>query len=139
METITTPFSAKHRVVHKIYVEPENYKSRAAYILLYDKLSALDDSPDWASELKLWLLFRKEYLQKVLLNEGKLVCSYCGREDLVEGYHSWRKKHRNMKIPNLATIDHIHPLSKGGEKYDTTNCCVSCRPCNSKKSNKILN
>jgi 5-methylcytosine-specific restriction endonuclease McrA len=106
--------------------------------LLYNKLRAEDDSEDWATELKRWLPFRKELLQEHK-EEDKLRCAYCGRDDLVEGYHEFEKKHLNMKIPNLATIDHIHPLSLGGKKYHKPNCCVSCRRCNSKKGNKLIN
>jgi 5-methylcytosine-specific restriction endonuclease McrA len=137
METVTTPFSRKQSVKNHIYVMPTSDKSRAAYILLFNKLRALDDSEDWASELKKWLVFRKEFLQEELKREGKLRCAYCGRDDLVEGHHEFHKKHLNMKIPNLATVDHIHPLSLGGAKYHKPNCTVACRRCNSKKGNKL--
>lgn len=138
MELIKTPFSQRHMVHNRIYVTPTNAKCRAAYVLLYDKLRALDDSENWATELKKWLLFRKEFLQKILDEYGVLKCAYCGREDLVEGHHEFHKKHLNMKISNLATVDHIHPLSLGGEKYDKDNCTVACRHCNSKKGNKLI-
>lgn len=138
MEVITTPFSSKRSVHNRIYGAPTSNKTRSAYILLYDKLRALDDSEDWATELKKWLIFRKEFLKNELKKEGKLRCVYCGRDDLVEGDHEFEKKHLNMKIPNLATIDHIHPLSMGGKKYHKPNCCVSCRKCNSKKGNKFV-
>lgn len=138
MFVITTPFSMKRSVYNHILTVPTSNKTRSAYILLYDKLRAQDDSENWATELKKWLPFRKEILQTELKEEGKLRCVYCGREDLVEGHHEFNKKHLNHNTPNLATIDHIHPLSKGGEKYDTDNCCVSCRNCNSKKGNKII-
>lgn len=136
---ITTPFSSKRQIHNNIVVIPTTNKSRSAYILLYDKLRALDDSENWATELERWLIFRKEFLQTELKEEGKLRCVYCGREDLVEGQHEFHNKHFNMKLSNLATVDHIHPLSLGGEKYDEDNCCVSCRKCNCKKGNKILN
>ena len=138
METIRTPFSTKRSVHNHIYVMPTSNKTRSAYVLLYDKLRALDDTEDWATELKKWLVFRKELLQTELDEEGKLRCVYCGREDLVQGFHEFHKKHLNMKISNLATIDHIHPLSMDGAKYNKENCCVSCRRCNSKKGNKII-
>ena len=138
MNIVITPFSKKHRVQNFIYGVPTSYKTRSAYILLHQKLSALDDSEDWATELKKWLPFRKELLQKELTEKGKLQCVYCGRDDLIEGYHEFEKKHLNMKFPNLATIDHIYPLSLGGNKYDETNCCVACKKCNSKKGNKII-
>lgn len=138
MVTITTPFSSKRNIFNRIYVTPISNKSRSAYILLYDKLKALDDSEDWATELKKWLLFRKEFLQDELKEKGVLKCAYCGRDDLIEGYHEFHKKHLNHQFPNLATIDHVHPLSKGGEKYDRDNLVVSCRKCNCKKGNNII-
>ena len=137
MVTIYTPYSAKRQVQNHIYMIPETNRSRSAYILLYDKRKALDDSEDWATELKRWLLFRKEFLQSEIVDD-KLTCSYCGRDDLIEGYHESHKKHLNHGFANLATVDHIHPLSKNGEKYNRDNCCVSCRRCNSKKGNKII-
>jgi 5-methylcytosine-specific restriction endonuclease McrA len=48
-------------------------------------------------------------------------CAYC----LTELTHS------------TATVDHIHPRSKGG-KHEWTNVITSCKPCNAKKGNKLL-
>lgn len=31
------------------------------------------------------------------------------------------------------TIDHIHPRSKGGERWDANNCTTACRSCNQMK------
>jgi len=138
MELIKTPHSKKHQVHNYIYTIPFSDKTYSAYILLYDKLRSLDDSEDWASELKIWLEFRKQILQETLHTEGKLRCAYCGRNDLVEGYHDFDKKHLNMKLSNLATIDHIHPLSREGQKYDKKNCCVSCIKCNTRKGDKLV-
>ena len=125
-------------MTHRIYSTPKSNKSHAAYILLFDKLRSLSDGPDWAVELKKWLPFRKEFLQNELKEKGKLICTYCGKNDLIQGYHEFEKKHLNMQFKNLATVDHIHPLSLGGVKYDKDNCCVACEPCNTKKANKII-
>jgi 5-methylcytosine-specific restriction endonuclease McrA len=135
MKTIKTPFSNSKHETHYLFNVPSTNKCRSAYILLYDKLRAEDDSMDWAKELKKWLLFRKNYLRNEKhKNNGKLICSYCGRDDLISGFHTFNK--RNVK--NLATIDHIIPLSKNGLKYDKNNCCVSCKKCNHKKSDMII-
>lgn len=138
MEVIPTPFSKRRNENHYIYEEPTSNKSRSAYILLYDKLRAQDDSDDWASDLKMWLVFRKEFIRAELSKNNKLTCAYCGREDLIEGYHEFDKKHLNNNIPNLATIDHIMPLSKNGRRYDRKNCCIACKNCNKRKDNKNI-
>jgi len=31
------------------------------------------------------------------------------------------------------TVDHIHPVSRGGDPYDPANCRTLCRRCNSAK------
>lgn len=49
-------------------------------------------------------------------------CGYCGV--------SLNSKNR--------TIDHIHPTSKGGSKYDYGNVVASCGECNSVKSDRLL-
>ena len=82
---INTPFSAKHRVHNNIIVMPTTNKTRSAYILLYDKLRALDDSEDWATELKRWLVFRKEFLQEEIKEEGKLRCVSCKKCNTKKG------------------------------------------------------
>ena len=46
-------------------------------------------------------------------------CQYCGsKEDL--------------------TIDHIVPRSKGGDRWDASNCTTACRPCNQLKGSMQL-
>jgi len=37
---------------------------------------------------------------------------------------------------NLATIDHVRPVSKGGARYDVENCVVACYACNQSKKDK---
>lgn len=51
------------------------------------------------------------------------LCIYCG-DNL-----------KNINSPGL-TIDHIYPYSLGGLNT-FSNCAVSCKPCNLKKSNKL--
>jgi len=131
-------FVIKHggyQIIHNI---PMDAKPRSAYLILYDKLRSQDDSENWAVDLKKWMGFRKEFIHEQLLEKGELTCSYCGRNDLVEGFHEFEKKDLNNKISNLATIDHIVPLSKGGDKYLKVNCCIACKKCNRKKGNKVL-
>jgi len=58
--------------------------------------------------------------QSVFIRDN-YVCQYCGKE-----LHS-----RN------ATVDHVHPTSKGG-KNSFENCVTSCKPCNQWKSDLLL-
>jgi len=57
-----------------------------------------------------------------LKQEGK--CKYCGDE-------------LELESGNFASIDHIIPISKGGENI-IDNICWCCRSCNSKKGTKTL-
>jgi 5-methylcytosine-specific restriction endonuclease McrA len=38
----------------------------------------------------------------------------------------------------LATIDHLIPISKGGDPLDIGNMRLACQPCNREKGNKLL-
>lgn len=64
---------------------------------------------------------RPRFRKKVLFNRDKWTCAYC------------RKKlnHRS------ATVDHIHPDSKGG-LTTWENCVTACGACNRRKANKLL-
>jgi len=54
-----------------------------------------------------------------LMRKYNYRCTYCGSEE------------------NLS-VDHVIPLSKGGEDY-IENLVIACRKCNSSKGNKELN
>jgi 5-methylcytosine-specific restriction endonuclease McrA len=86
-----------------------------------------------------WLDAREVYLKRrEEQNGGNLVCDYCGRERLEIGGKKPEDLNKNNKNPNLATIDHIHPLADEGEQYNENNMCVSCKTCNRKKSKRSL-
>lgn len=110
-------------------------KSRAAYVLLSEKLHAQDeDFLAKTDSLWVWLDAREVYLKKRQeKNNGNLVCDYCGKEHLEIGGKRPQDLIKNNKNKNLATIDHIHPLSDEGEKFNEENMCVSCKTCNKKK------
>ena len=64
---------------------------------------------------------RTLYSKRLVLQRDSFLCQYC------------RKKLNSSS----ATIDHIHPRSKGG-KSTFINCVCSCSPCNTHKANKTL-
>jgi len=115
-------------------------KSRASYLLLKEKLMMADE--DFLNKTKTlwdWLDFREIYLLKRKKeNNGNLKCDYCGKEHLDIGGKKPEDLKANNRNKNLATIDHIEPLSDNGEKYNESNLAVACKKCNQKKANKSL-
>ena len=107
-----------------VTVEEPHMASMAALVLLnrfYHK-----------AELAQWFDFRDEVLDECETVMGGLVCTYCGRDDLVR-----EQPEGTFRQPaNLATVDHVVPVSKGGERYDKGNCAVACYRCNQKKADK---
>jgi len=99
-------------------VEKPHIQSRAAYLYLRYNLRMV--------EVNHWLELRAEYLSQF----DTLTCEYCGKTDL---------KAVTDKRSELATIDHIKPLGKGGPKFDTNNFAVSCSKCNNKKGDTYEN
>ncbi len=81
----------------------------------------------------LFSALRLEFFQKVKSQFGSLKCQICNNTDLVETILHKRK------IPhNLATIEHVIPLSKGGLKYVEANFICTCIKCNNKRGDKPL-
>jgi len=118
----------KQKIYPKVLLKNPHIQSQAALILLHRKLGNLirQYRPDW----RIWLSFRNKYLKKQSRN-GPLTCYYCGLTPL----------YKNSRItPELrrATIDHVHPRSKGGREYDEANLVVCCSKCNQKKGDKLL-
>lgn len=70
-----------------------------------------------------------------------VVCSYCGKLGmyLLKTKHADGSTHIDVytQFAELMTVDHIHPLSKGGSDniLNKTPCCAIC---NKKKDNKVL-
>jgi len=84
------------------------------------------------AELNRWFSFREELLDEAEKRDGKLVCSYCHRDDLI------RELPEDVrKAANLATIDHVVPVSKGGKRYEKRNCAIACFGCNQRKADKM--
>ena len=59
--------------------------------------------------------------------EGKLICVYC--QEPVKIYTGITGK----QPKDMATLDHLIPLSEKGLKYDESNFICSCSTCNGKR------
>ena len=103
--------------------------------LVLDKADVLIYHDNWTVRSANWetqvpsVMMLREYMKPkttvrfsrsniYLRDNGK--CQYCGT--YIERRHS--------------TLDHVHPVSKGG-KTTWENCTTSCAPCNSSKSDKL--
>jgi len=106
---------------HNILVHNPHPKSLAALVLLTKKLAPRPIS------YKTWLKYRKWFLRRHLREHKKLICFYCGSGPL---------KAQTDSEKELATLDHVKPLSKGGERFNSSNIVVACFTCNSRKKDK---
>lgn len=69
---------------------------------------------------------------RMIYERDNYTCQLCGKAVLHKA--AWRK--RDGKIhPRSPTIDHIVPMSKGGN-HEPSNCQTACFICNSRKSDK---
>lgn len=88
----------------------------------------------------MWLQFRDEWLLS-----QELVCLYCGLElqsDAPEepkklGHYVFKRK-KGIPRKRVATVDHVIPLSKGGDRWDTNNLVVACDECNQMKKDQLF-
>lgn len=122
--------SPRHQYKEYIFEKEPHPQSRANYIKLVRYYKQLDPTTSVHYYLKENSGFRNKFLKSVLEKNGIIKCYYCGKELIIEEDYS---KHNTTE--NLATLDHIVPISKGGSKYDPNNINVSCKACNLKKSN----
>ena len=73
--------------------------------------------------------FSRKHLTSIQRKEGSLTCAYCTKPNLVIELGGM-KVSSNIK----ANIDHIVPISKGGDLFNPENIAVCCGKCNSRKS-----
>jgi len=67
-------------------------------------------------------------LKEKIYNRDNYTCFYCGIR-VVPGHPDWKF--------TPIEIDHVIPLSKGGENTEENLVC-SCRKCNRSKGSKII-
>lgn len=135
---ITRGTSKTGKTIQQHIIFPNNFphpKSLAALLLLNNDLFAQDET-FMNDDLTSWLEFRENYLKQQLQENEDLICKYCGKPHLEIGGRTPSDLILNNKNPNLATIDHIVPLTEGREKYNPKNLCVACKKCNKDKGAK---
>ncbi len=124
--------TGKVKFVHKFLTQIPSIKSRAAYLLLKNKLRAQDETYKGIHGLRFkWLKFRKIFLIQHKKIHNSFICEYCGRPDLHDSKCSgdaWQ-----------VTLDHVIPLSKGGKRFDISNLVVCCNICNKIKDSDSIN
>lgn len=127
--------SGRTKYTHTIHSEDISRKSYANSLLLHDYYKRMDD--DYLSAYDLRML-KIEHSRKTLFDwqtklDGKLFCVYCSKEDLqieFDGLHI---------TPNVkATLEHLIPISKGGEDFNLNHIVCACGKCNGSRSNKDL-
>jgi len=104
---------------NRVYVEEPHVQSLASLVLPEKELAD--------REISEWLEFRLKFL-----NSHELTCHYCSKANLKLEVDITKK----AELKELATIDHVIPISKGGDMYDENNCVVACFPCNQKKGDR---
>ena len=107
---------------HIIYVENPDVSSMASLVCLTREYAE--------EELRQWLAFRNSVLDEHSTENGTLECSYCGLSGLLRDPPVGCRRYP----ANLATVDHVVPVSKGGGRYDRGNCVIACYACNQKKA-----
>jgi 5-methylcytosine-specific restriction endonuclease McrA len=117
---------------HGIVSQLPSIKSPAALYLL-NQFYLTRDVDYLADTHNKRIQFSRDYLSDQLAKCGTLTCKYCGKKDLVIEFDSHRPIPKTIK----ATIDHIIPISKGGEIYDVNNIAIACARCNARKSDLL--
>jgi len=65
--------------------------------------------------------------EAIVFDRDRYTCRYCRRS--VDGV--WLEE--NQKRTIRLVVDHLCPRSKGGERYDLSNCVAACWSCNTLK------
>lgn len=121
-------------IVHDILHDVTSPKAHAALIALNNQLKIQDI--DYIEHLSLRQklidgVLNKTKIKSEFLKGKKLICSICKR-DLITTITP-----KSKTVPdNLATIDHITPLSAGGLRYSFRNMLILCHKCNNDKGSK---
>lgn len=102
-------------------------QSRAALALLSAHLFSKDET---VYSPRKWSEVRALFLAKILSEKGSIACHWCNKDNL--------KPHvpESEYDPDMATVDHIKSIARGGAVYDEANMVPSCFPCNARRNNE---
>lgn len=111
-----------------VHVSDPHITSAASLVLLQKHYFSLDKSA--YSEWRMRQIRRKWMKEKMKCpdSEGGLTCELCGKKGLLP-------KTKNPE--QLATLDHIKEIGKGGKWNDPSNFQVACANCNSEKNKSL--
>lgn len=119
--------------VTTIYFEP-TANTYAASVLLRNDLQLQDaDFLESFEGRMLRIQFSRDTLTKWQKQLGTLFCVYCHKTDLQIEYDGMLVKREEM-----ATLEHLNPISKGGSPFDLDYIVCACGRCNHNRSNKDL-
>lgn len=115
-------------LVQVVHIADPHVTSAANLVLLQKQYFALDMSiySDWRM-----CHIRRKWMKiqmKTPDAKGGLTCAICGKQGL---------RPESQDQHNLATLDHILEIGKGGSWNDPTNFQVACRKCNAQKNNVL--
>ena len=135
VQLIRKSFSGSTKEINTIFFDDFlDQKSYASYLLLKNTLQLLDKDHLTAFEARMQLInFSRSYLTSKQNENGSLVCSYCGKSNLIIELEGMNVRHFHK-----ATIDHIIPLSKGGDMFNLKNIAIACGTCNCKKGSRSV-
>jgi 5-methylcytosine-specific restriction endonuclease McrA len=106
-------------------VDEPHVQSPASLMLLNRDLSQQDETLYNYQE---WLTFRDKYFADIFERDYCIRCAYCQKDLIADTKDTSR----------VATIDHIIPVSKGGEVFNLDNLVSACYSCNQNKADKTL-
>jgi 5-methylcytosine-specific restriction endonuclease McrA len=106
-------------------VENPDIKSPAALMLLNRDLMRQDDT---IFNYQTWLDFRDKYFADIMERDYCVRCAYCCKD----------LKPDSKDPKDVATIDHVIPVSKGGAVFLLDNLVSACYHCNQAKGNTTL-
>jgi 5-methylcytosine-specific restriction endonuclease McrA len=128
-EVFSLSISGSTKWCDSIYFEIINSKTYASYVLLKNYYSERDlDNLNSPSYNKRRSRFSRRYLLKLKTQHGSITCTYCKKPNL-----KIQNSDNSVSQSAKATIDHIIPVSKGGNIFDEDNIVACCGKCNSKK------
>lgn len=130
-----TSGSGRTHWTHSIYLEPVNPKTYANAVLLKNYYQRNDsDFLESFEGRMVRIAYSRATLSTWQTKLGSLFCVYCNKPDLIIELDEM-KVSQDVK----ATLEHLNPISKGGDPFDLNHIVCACGKCNGQRSNKDLN